>query len=349
MSTMTAARLVKAGEPLSIEELPIPEPAAGEALVEVKACGLCGTDIHLAVAGDLPVERLPITLGHEAAGVVAALGSGVDGPAPGTRVALYPAATCGQCKFCLSGHESLCQRSKVYGMARDGALAGYIAVPARTLVELPAKVPFDIGAIVTDAVATPFHALRGRAGLKEGDSVGVFGCGGLGTHAVQLAKMMGAGRIVAVDLDDAALERAKGLGAELAINPGRVDVAKEIRAQADGDGLDVACEFVGLSSTVELALRCLGKRGRAVVVGVGTERPALPPLAAFVGREQSVLGSFGASMADIADLYRLIEESRLDLSGSISAHYPLQRANEALQRLASKEGGVVRVVVDTGS
>ena len=346
MSTMLAAQLVHPGEPLHLAEVPVPEPAPGEVLVRVRACGLCGTDLHLAVAGDLPVARTPITLGHEAAGTIAALGRDVRTLAEGDRVVLFPAASCGQCRWCRRGRESLCDVSTVYGMMRDGALAEYIAAPAQSVVPLPDAIPFDVGAIVTDGVATPFHALRSRGALRAGETVGVFGCGGLGTHAILLARLMGAARIVAVDVDADALERATRLGADLAVNPSDGDAAKAVRAHLGGGGLDLAIECVGRADTVELAIRCLGKGGRAVVVGVGIDKPTLPRLAAFVGREQAVLGSFGMDRADITDLLGLIAVGRLDLGGSISARYPLAEANAALQHLARKESGVVRVVVE---
>lgn len=343
MSTMPAARLHRAGEGLVVDEVPVPEPAAGEVLVQVRACGLCGTDLHLALEGSLPVARTPITLGHEAAGVVAAARGGRF--REGDRVAIFPAASCGACRFCLSGRESLCDESQVFGMARDGALAAYVAVPWRSLVALPDAVPFDVGAVVTDGAATPLHALRSRGRLGAGETVGIFGCGGLGTHAIQLARLMGAARIVAVDRDDEALARALRVGADLALHPERCDVVREIRTRLGG-GLDLAVELVGLPATVELALKCLGKGGRAVAVGVGPGRPTLAPLAAFVGREQALIGSFGMDRADISDLYSLVAAGRLDLSGSISARYPLAGADAALRRLAA--GGVVRVVVEPG-
>lgn len=347
MTTMRAARLVTPGAPLRLDEVPVPAPAPDEVLVDVRACGLCGTDLHLAVEGSLQVERTPITLGHEAAGVVARLGRDARGVREGDRVALFPAATCGACRFCRVGRESLCDAAKVYGMARDGALAEYVAVPARSLVPLPDGVPFDVGAVVTDGVATPFHALRARGNLRAGEAVGVFGCGGLGTHAVQLARLMGAGLVVAVDVDARALERATRLGADLALDARDPDLPRHLRARA-GQGLDLALECVGRADVVALALRCLGKTGRAVLVGVGPDRPTLPALASFVGREQAVLGAFGMDRADIADLYALVAGGRLDLSGSVSARYPLEEADAALGRLRSKTGGVVRVVVLPG-
>ena len=344
MNTMIAARLVAPRRPLEIHEVPIPEPGPGELLVQVRACGLCGTDLHLAIEGTLPVARTPITLGHEAAGVVAACGAGVKFE-PGNRVALFPAASCGACRYCHAGRESLCDASSVYGMARDGALAQFVAVPADSVIALPRAVPFDLGAVVTDGIATPFHALRRRAELRAGEVVGVFGCGGLGTHAIQLARMMGAAYVVAIDTDPRARERAQRLGADLTVDPANEDPRAAIRA-AVGGGLDVALECVGLAATVELAIRCLAKCGRAVLVGVGVDRPRLPPLASLVGREQTIMGSFGMDRADIEDLYALIVAGRLDLSESISARFPLQQADAALQHLARKEDGVVRVVVE---
>ncbi len=345
MTTMNAARLITPGEPLQIHQVPKPEPAPGEVLVQVEACGLCGTDLHLAVEGDLPVARTPITLGHEAAGVVVGAAAGVVGVKEGDRVALFPAAFCGSCRFCRMGRESLCDHSQVYGMMRDGALAEYVAAPASSAIALPAGIPFDLGAVVTDGIATPFHALRARGHLRAGETVGVFGCGGLGTHAIQLARMMGAAYVVAVDTDPAALSRARRLGADLCVNPKEDDARRAIKS-ATGGGLDMTLECVGLPVTVELAVRCLRKGGRAVLVGVGPGRPQLPSLAAFVGREQSVLGSFGMDRADIEDLYALVAAGRLDLSQSVTARYPLSRVNAALQHLAQKEGGVVRVVVE---
>lgn len=347
MTEMLAARFERVGEPLRLESLAIPTPAEGEVLVAVRACGLCGTDLHIAVDGDLAPSRVPITLGHEPAGVVA----DANGDAElrvGDRVGLLPAASCGACRFCRDGREPLCDSAQVYGMDRDGALAEYIAVPARATVALPDEVPFEIGAIATDAVATPFHALRCRGRLRPGETVGVFGCGGIGTHAILLARLLGAGRIVAVDTEPAALERALVLGADAIVDARADEAAREVRARAGG-GLDLALECVGLAAATEQALRSLAKGGRAVLVGVGPSRPALPSLYAFVGREQAVLASYGAHRADLEEVYALAAGGRLDLSGSISARYPLAEAPSAFARLARREGDVIRLVVEPGA
>lgn len=342
---MLAARLVRPGEPLRVEELPVPAVGPDEILVAVRACGLCGTDLHLAVDGDLPVKHVPITLGHEPAGVVV---DANDHPTlrTGDRVGLPPAASCGACRWCLEGREALCDSAEVYGMDRDGALAEYIAVPARSVVPLPDGVPFDVAAIVTDAVATPFHALRCRGHLRAGESVAVFGCGGLGTHAILLARLLGAAFVVAVDTDHEALRRALRLGADAVVDAREEDVTAAVRTHVGRGGVDLALECVGRATTAEQAVRCLAKGGRAVLVGVGPERPTLPPLHALVGREQAVLASYGAHRADVEDLYSMIAAGRLDLSSSVSARYPLAEADAALRHLARREGDVVRIVVE---
>ncbi len=348
MNEMNAARLYKAGEPLKVESIPTPVPGANEVLVKVEACGLCGTDIHLAVDGDIPVQASPITLGHEAAGTIVESGEAVAGYAIGDRVALFPSATCGQCRYCMSGRESLCESAKVYGMVRDGSLAEYVTAPVWSIVPIPDEVSFDEAAIVTDGVSTPFHALRSRGALRTGESVAVVGCGGLGTHAILLARMMGAGFIVAIDTQEAARSRALELGADLAVDPaGEVEPRKVIR-QHLGGGVDLSLEFVGRAVSVNTAVSVLETGGRAVVVGVGMETPQLPPLVRFVGRENSVIGSFGMDKSDIEDLLTLIARGRLDLSRSISARYPLSEINQALERLSSQNTDVVRLVVNPG-
>ncbi|CAG0949401.1 alcohol dehydrogenase, propanol-preferring [Rhizobiaceae bacterium] len=346
--TMLAARLRAVGEPLTIEAIAAPAPGPDEILVAVAACGLCGTDIHLAVEGDIPVARKPITLGHEAAGTVVALGPGTGGFAVGQRVALFPSAICGKCRFCRAGRESLCEASQVYGMSRDGALAQYVAAPAIGAIPIPDGVDFLTAAIITDGVSTPFHALRTRGRLQAGEAVAVVGCGGLGAHAILLARMMGAGFIAAIDMQPEARARAAEFGADLVIDPvAEPDPVRPIRRRL-GRGVDLALEFVGLPQTVEATLRCLDTGGRAVVVGVGPGRPVLPPLISFVGREQTLMGSFGMDKRDISDLFDLVMRGRLDLSRSVSGTYPLAGVNEALGRLARRDTGVVRLVIEPG-
>ncbi len=347
-TTMRAVRLYRPGEPLVIETIAVPQPGPGQLLLEVAACGLCGTDIHLAVDGDIPVARTPITLGHEAAGTIVQLGDGVSGFAPGQRVALFPSPICGQCRFCRTGRESLCEATQAYGMGSDGGLARYMVAPAVGAVAIPDTVDFAAAAIITDGVSTPLHALRSRGALRAGEAVAVVGCGGLGAHAILLARMMGAGFIAAIDTQPLARARALAFGADLALDPvEQPNPGRAIRAEL-GRGVDLALEFVGRPETVETTLRCLDTGGRAVLVGVGPGRPSLPSLLAFVGREQAVIGSFGMDKRDIADLLQLVARGRLDLSRSVTRRFALSETNEALALLAKKDTGVVRFVVEPG-
>ncbi len=344
---MRAARFYSPGRPLAIEEIPVPVPGPGQALVEVGACGVCGSDIHIALEGVTPTAFAPITLGHEPAGVVAELGPGVDGLAPGQRVSVCPFIVCGRCRNCRDGRQSVCLVRRCVGIQAEGALARFLCVPADNLVPLPDSVPLEQGAIITDAVATPFHALSAVGRLRAGESVAVFGCGGLGIHAVQLARIMGAGLVIAVDLRETVLERALALGADLAVNAGREDAAEAV-ARASGGGVDLALELVGLQATISQAVRCLRVGGRAVVAGLGPEPiTTLPPIQ-FVRSEAALLGSYGFTVSEIATLVDLAAGGRLDLSGSVTRVLPLADINDALDELHQKSADIVRLVIQPG-
>lgn len=189
---MKAARFYEVNQRLKIEDIPVPVIKEDEVLVKVKAVGLCGSDIHVVYEGITPTAYRPITLGHEASGVIAVVGSLVNDWEVGNRVSISPILNCGSCQHCISGNSNICKNRKVIGFHTDGALAEYLAVPAKNLVQLPEEVDFNSGALVSDAIATSFHALVDRAGLRIGESIAIFGAGGLGLHAVQIAKISGA-------------------------------------------------------------------------------------------------------------------------------------------------------------
>jgi len=177
----------------------------------VKAAGLCGTDVHIAVEGTIPTAFQPITLGHEVAGIV------VESPVAewqaGDRAVAFPNIACGECYACASGREALCLKSRILGVQTDGAFAEYLVVPARMLVRLPNAIPFEIGAILTDAVSTAYHAVVCRGNVQRGETVVVVGCGGVGHHGVLWAKQRGAAKIIAVDTSTGALRHAQEGGA----------------------------------------------------------------------------------------------------------------------------------------
>jgi propanol-preferring alcohol dehydrogenase len=342
---MLAARFYGIGEPLKLEEVERPNPGPGEVLVRIRACGLCGSDLHLIFDKTARSSYLPITPGHESAGEIFALGAEVNGWKVGDRVAIIPQTWCGSCFVCLEGRSELCENGALIGFGREGALAEYINIPAQNLIKIPAGVPYDQAAVVTDAVATPFHALTSVGKLKAGESVAIFGVGGLGMQAVQLARLAGAAWIIAVDLRADALERARSFGADDVVNAAEEDAVEAIRQKTNGRGVDLALEVVGYAKTVEQAMRCLRPGGRAVISGVGTEKAQMPPQVLFVSKGYQVLGSYGFSGNDVKALLDLVASGRLDLAPAITHTFPLTQVNEALDTLYRKVGNPIRVVV----
>ena len=276
---MLAGRFYGVGEtePLRLEQIARPTPGPGEVLMRVRACGLCGSDLHLIFEQSVRSAYVPITPGHEPAGQVAKIGDGVRGWKIGDRAAIVPGTWCGSCFACMDGHNELCENAVLFGFQGEGALAEYIKVPAQNLVRIPAGVPFTQAAIVTDAVATPFHAITSVGKLKAGETVALFGAGGLGMQAVQIARLAGAARIIVVDLRQEVLGRARKFGADDVINASEGDPVTAIREMTGGRGVDMAVELVGYAKTVEQAVRCLRPGGRAVICGVGDEKAELPP------------------------------------------------------------------------
>lgn len=337
---MLAARLREPGQPLALEEVPEPAPGPGEVLIEVGACGVCASDLHF-VRGDVPTPRLPVTLGHEVAGTIAALGGGVSGHEVGERVAVHPAAPCGDCRQCRSGRETICARMRGLGMHRDGGFATLVTAPQRSLVRVPDAVTIEQAAVATDAVATAFHALFCRGRLGAGERVCVVGCGGLGTHAILLARLAGAAPIIAVDQRPAALKRALGFGADDAVEA----AGRPVRELG---GADLVVDFVGAPQTLEAAMGSLRRGGRTVVVGVGTAALSLPPAAVLTAGEYELRGCYGSHKHDLERVLELTTDGRLDLSRSVTASFPLERANDALAALEEKRDEPVRVVITPG-
>ncbi|MCP3990966.1 MAG: alcohol dehydrogenase catalytic domain-containing protein [Actinomycetia bacterium] len=308
---------------IALDEIADPEPGPGEVLISVDAAGVCGTDRHI-VAGELGVAPGTVP-GHEIAGTITALGTGVDGWTPGDRVASFGQVSCGECSPCQAGRVNRCRRPAVLGMARQGGFAENVALPTSCLIALPESIGAPIGSIASDAIATPFHALTTVGGLQAGESVVIIGAGGLGLHAVQLARLCGAASVVAVDPVAEAREAAIEVGADAAFDPASEDdPARALRRVARRPSLVVEC--VGRTETVELGLGVLAPGGRLVVVGVGAGRPKLPPLAMFIGSELSVLGSFGSTPSEIETVLTLIASERLDVSRSVQREVPLSEA-----------------------
>ena len=342
---MKAARFYKTNEPLRLEEVPVPQIGPNEVLVEVKANGICGSDIHIVYEGVTPTGFLAIILGHEPSGVVAELGKNVKDWKVGERVAVSSVVTCGKCYNCLRGRESICVDRKLLGIHLNGGLAEYMAAPQENLIKLPQNVPFDQGAVVTDAVATPYHAITSRGKLKIGETVAVVGCGGLGIHAVQLCKIGGASRVIAIDADDTVLERTIKVGATDTINTKEVNAVQWVKELTGGLGVDLALEFVGDQETIALGVESLKIGGRLVVCGLGANNINVFPPTIFVRSELEVIGSYAWERQEIAKLLDLVSRGMLDLSGSITSRFRLDEVNIAFETLRDKVGKPIRIVI----
>jgi 2-desacetyl-2-hydroxyethyl bacteriochlorophyllide A dehydrogenase len=344
MSTMVAARFDASDRSLEVTEVPVPEPGPAEVLVKVEACGICLSDVHL-IDGSIPAIHPQVIPGHESFGTVVAAGDMAAGWHEGARVTLAGGKNCGECPNCKTGRMDECLAFQIMGFHYDGAWAEYIKVPFYTLAPVPDGIAPEHAAILADAVATPYAALKDRAKLQTGESVGLWGIGGLGTHAVQLARMMGAAVVIAIDPLASARDRALKLGADAAIDPKSEDVAKRVYEITDGRRLDVAVDLVGGNVVISQAVSCLGRNGRAVMVGLSLDPLTLESSLLFGVQSHAVLGHLGYQKRHLDELVRLLASGRLDLSASISDVMPLTEVVEGVRRLAEKDGDPVRLIV----
>ncbi|HUG04377.1 MAG TPA: zinc-binding dehydrogenase [Steroidobacteraceae bacterium] len=342
---MKAIRLQQPGRPLVAENLAMPEPGAHDVLVRVRAAGICHSDQHYR-AGVAPT-RLPCTLGHEVAGTVEACGNLVTGFSAGDRVCLNYLVTCGECGYCRAGQEPFCVRGEMIGKHRDGGFAEFVCVPERGVLPLPASIPFEQGAIMMCSSATALHALN-QARVAAGDTVAVFGVGGLGVSAIQLARLRGVQTVYAVDLHPRKLALAGALGA-IPVNARADDPVAVIRRLTDGRGVDAALELIGLPLTMQQAIRSLAVHGRAALAGL-TDRPlSFSPYHDLLNREAEVIGVSDHLATELRQLIGFVERGQLDLSAVVTQTIPLDAAaiNVVLDELAAC-GGDVRTVVSPG-
>lgn len=343
-ATMRAARFHADSGKLLVEDVPLPAPGPGHVLVRVEACGICLSDVHL-LEGTLPGPLPVVTPGHEAAGTIAALGDGVAGWQVGDRVLLAGGRNCETCDNCVRGLREACLAFEIMGFNFDGAWAQYVEQTSAALASVPDAIPLERACVLADAVATPYAALTERAGLKPGQSVGLWGIGGLGVHAVQIARLIGAAPIVAVDPQQAARERALRLGADVALDPTSQDVVAEIGRLTAGRGLDVAVDLVGANTVLQQAAACVGRFGRTVMVGLSLDTIELGAGVFFGIQSQSLLGHLGYRREHLDDLLRLVSYGRLDLTGSVSALLPLEDVARGVEQLQTKQGNPIRLVV----
>jgi L-iditol 2-dehydrogenase len=339
------ALVLKEYKKFAYEEVPVPEPGPDEVLVAVKACGICGSDVH-GMDGSTGRRRPPIIMGHEASGVIASAGTAVKGWAKGDRVTFDSTIYCGHCEFCRSGFINLCENRRVLGVSceeyrQHGAFAEFVAVPQRILYRLPSGLRFEHAALV-EPFAIALHAVR-RTPPKLNDAVVVVGAGMIGLALVQALSQSGCGRLIAVDMVDERLERAARLGATDVINSSKENAVETILKLTGGKGANVSFEAVGVTATVDLALRCLQK-GAAVTL-VGNVTPQIEfPLQVAVTRELSVFGSC-ASRGEYPACLDMLARGTLKAEPLLSATAPLREGSGWFDRLYRRENGLLKVIL----
>lgn len=340
---MKALQLIRPGHALQMASVPIPQLSPHDALVRVRAAGICHSDAHYR-AGRSPAHPLPLILGHEVAGVVEELGREVEQFRPGDRVCIHYLATCGQCGYCQNGHEQFCQAGQMMGKHRDGGYAQFVRMPARSLVRLPEELSFEAGAVLMCSSATALHALN-KARFKAGESVAVYGLGGLGFSAVQLAIALGASPVLGVDIKPAKLARAAALGV-VPVNASQGDPVEQIRQLTHGRGVDVALELIGLPLTMRQAVLSLAVQGRAALAGI-TEKPIeLNPYQEILNKEAEIIGVSDHLMRELPGLIEFARTKKLDLAPAITRVVGLEAeaVNQVLDEL-ERFGDEVRVVI----
>jgi 2-desacetyl-2-hydroxyethyl bacteriochlorophyllide A dehydrogenase len=340
---MKAVRLIQPGQPLEMQEIPIPSIGSTDLLVRVKAAGICHSDAHYR-AGTSQVDPLPLTLGHEVAGIVEEIGAGVTSFKPGDRVCLHYMVSCGHCLYCNQGNEQFCSSGKMIGKYTDGGYAEYISIPERSAFLLPDEISFEHGAIMMCSSATSLHALY-KARLQPGETVAVFGVGGLGVSAIQLAQACGAQQVFAVDIRDRKLEIARSLHTT-PINASLSDPVEEIMQLTQNRGVDVALELVGQPLTMRQAVRSLGIMGRAVLVGLSADSFPVSPYHELINKEAQIIGVSDHLAQELPRLIELERQGKLDLSSVVTKTVPLEAGviNAVLNQLEGF-GDDVRVVI----
>lgn len=334
---MRAMQLITAGEPLRLREVPEPIPGDDEVVIDVAAAGICRSDVHYR-SGFPVVGPLPLTLGHEVAGVVSAVGSTVTGPTVGQRVCVHYQVGCGSCPYCDRGFEQFCPQGKMIGNRRPGGFADQILIPARNAIPVPDTVSLDHAAVMMCSSATSLHALR-KGRVSPGDTVAVFGAGGLGMSAVQLAFLEGASTVFAIDPNPAKRDQAARFGAE------PLNSLNDPVAQLKGT-VDVALDLVGSAPVMRQCLDSLAPMGRAVAVGLTPDTIPVGPYTDLVTGESELIGASDHLASEIRELLDHAAAGRLVLDDVVEKQIPLEAGivNGVLDELESFAGSVRTVI-----
>jgi L-iditol 2-dehydrogenase len=327
------------------QDMPEPEIGPDDVLLRVKACGICGSDVH-GMDGSTGRRQPPVIMGHEASGVIAKTGANVKNWEKGMPVTFDSTIYCGKCHFCNKGKINLCDNRRVAGVSCDdyrqhGAFAEYVAVPQHILYSLPDNLKFEQAAMV-EALSVAFHAVE-RTSLSINDTAVVVGSGMIGLLVIQALRVAGCGQIIAVDLEENRLNLARELGADTGIKSDCGTAADEIKSLTSGRGSDVAFEVVGISPTLQLAVDSLRKGGSLTLVGNLSPQVEMP-LQSIVTREITVNGSC-ASCGEYPACLDMIARGSINVDALISATAPLSEGAEWFKRLYNREAGLMKVVL----
>lgn len=329
-------------------EKPVPEPGPDDLLVAVRACGICGSDIH-GMDGSSGRRIPPLVMGHEAAGTVERCGSNVTSWSEGDRVTFDSTIYCGECDYCRSGRVNLCENREVLGVStpdfrRQGAFADFVLVPARICHRVPETVPFEEAAFA-EPVSVALHAVN-RVQIEKGESAVVVGAGLIGLLVVQALRRAGCTNIIAIDLADERLKLARQLGASSTLRSDQENILQEIHALTGGEGPEVVMEVVGISPTVELAVNASRKGGRICLVG--NLAPSVQfPLQAAVTRELDILGSCAIN-GEYPDAIAAIAAGEIDVRALTSCVVPLAEGASWFARLHEGDEPLLKVILRPG-
>jgi L-iditol 2-dehydrogenase len=339
------ALLLKNYKELELVDFPTPECGPNDVLVRVRACGICGSDVH-GFDGSTGRRIPPLVMGHEAAGEIAAIGANVKGYREGDRVTFDSTVSCGQCYFCCRGQINLCDNRQVLGVScgefrRHGAFAEYVLVPSNILYRLPDSLPYEHAALI-EAVSIAVHAVN-ITPIELGDTAVVVGTGMIGLLVVQAARLAGCSQVIAVDLDDAKLEVAKSLGATHTINPKSSDAPARVGELTEGHGAAVAIEAVGAAAPIKTAILCVRKGGTVTLVGNISPNVEIP-LQTVVSRQIRLQGSC-ASNGEYPACIALLASGAIKVDPIISAQATLEETPKMFDRLYAHDPSLMKVVV----
>ena len=331
-----------------VQQIEKPDFSADEVLVKIEACGICGSDVH-GMDGSTGRRQPPMVMGHEAAGVIEAVGANVEGFAVGERVTFDSTIYCGECHFCQAGDINLCNNRRVVGVSCDeyksqGAFAEYLVLPPRILYKFGKDLDFAKACMV-EPLSIAFHAVN-ITDIPLGASVVVIGTGIIGQMVLQTVRRAGCGLLVAVDLDDDRLAKATKHGADYGLNSGNVDIVEEVKKLTNGKMADIVFEAVGAEITVRTGISCLRKGGAMTIIG--NIAPNINfPLQEVVTRELKIQGSC-ASSGEYPACLEFLERGLIDVSDAISAVESMELGQEWFDRLYNKEAGLNKVILKPG-